>query len=240
MRSSRSPPNARSRPNGAGAVCRRPQREQESDRMTREPAHRKLQHPSRRTVEPLDIVDRNQQRRRGGEGAEHRDGRRGDRALTGGCVAGAGPEERNLERLALRRRERRQDLRLDPVEQIRESGVRERRLHLRRCTRTAREARSARAVASPSRQSAVLPMPASPSSTHRGRPLLQGLEETAETLLLAVPAENDAGHCTESRPRTTFRESRRRSYVGKHPLRAHVPRAYRRANAVASDKEGTA
>ena len=102
--------------------------------MTREPASRKLQHPSRRTVEPLDVIDRNQERRRSGEGGEHGHGRGSDRALTGGCVAGAGPEERNLERVALRRRERRQDLRLDLREQIGESGVRKRRLHLCRCT----------------------------------------------------------------------------------------------------------
>jgi hypothetical protein len=174
--------------------------------MTREPANGKLQHPSRRTIKPLDIVDRNQQRRYGGKRAEHGHGGRGDRPLTGGCIAGTGPEERNLERATLRRRERRQHVRLDADQQICESRVRKRRLHLCRCApQHANRGRPRPSDAlTPKRRLANAGL----TFEHAGsRPLLQGFQEAAQTLLLAVSAENDAAHAPRLGTRTVFRKS---------------------------------
>jgi hypothetical protein len=188
------------------AICRRTERNQEPDATTGEPTNRKRQHPSRWTVEPLDIVDRNQQRSHRGERAKHRHGRRGNRALTRRCIVGARPEERNLERVTLRRRKHGKDLRLDPHQQIRESRVRKRRLHLcGRAPQHANRGRSRRGQrVTPKRR---LPDAGLTLEHARGWSLLQGLEKTAEALLLDVPAENDAGHLPRVRTRTTFRKS---------------------------------
>ena len=49
------------------AITRSTHRQQEADRTTLEPASGELQHPSRGTVEPLDVVDRDNHRGQRGE-----------------------------------------------------------------------------------------------------------------------------------------------------------------------------
>ena len=66
------------------------QREQETDGATLDPASRELEHPGRGPVEPLDVVDRDDDRRRRGELLEHRQGGHCNRALAGNRTAAAG------------------------------------------------------------------------------------------------------------------------------------------------------
>ena len=92
-------------------------------------------------------------------------------------------------------------------QQIRESRVRKRRLHLCRRARTARETRPPARRATPVTPKRRL-ADAGLTFEHAGsRPLLQGFEEAAETLLLAVPAENDAAHAPRLGTRPVFRKS---------------------------------
>ena len=111
-----------------GAAARRAQRDQESDRAALEPASGELQNARGRAVEPLDVVDGDHERRRRGEPVEHGDDRRRDRALAGERIRRRRSEERDLEGVPLRGRERCQHVGLDPGEQIGERRVRERRL----------------------------------------------------------------------------------------------------------------
>jgi len=102
------------------AAGRRTQGEEEANATTLESPRGKLEYPGRGTVEPLDVVDRDDERRRGGQLAQDgHDGRR-DRTLTGDRVTVGGSQQRNLERIPLRCRKRREDMRLDPRQEIRE------------------------------------------------------------------------------------------------------------------------
>ena len=74
-----------------------------------EPASRERERVRRRTIEPLDVVDRDQQRPAGGQRAQPiQQAERRSHAARGGDVRRLGPQQRHLQRDALRSRQTRQ------------------------------------------------------------------------------------------------------------------------------------
>ena len=98
------------------AAARRTQREEESDRTSLEPASGELEHARRGAVEPLDVVDRDDDRSRRSEVAEDGDRRSRDGALTGDGIGATRPQQRNFERVPLRRRKRSEDVGFDALQ----------------------------------------------------------------------------------------------------------------------------
>ena len=98
---------------------------------SRQPAHGELERLSRRGVEPLHVVDRDEQRLPLGERGEHADQRRRRRACVGRVVAFAA-QQRRREGALLDGRKRRAGLVEGGADEIRERRVRQRRLALRR------------------------------------------------------------------------------------------------------------
>ena len=72
-------------------AARRTQREEEPDRTALEPSSGELEHSRRGAVEPLDVVDRDDDRSRRGKVAEDGDRGRRDGALTGDGVGATRP-----------------------------------------------------------------------------------------------------------------------------------------------------
>jgi hypothetical protein len=111
-------------------------REQEADGLGVDAAGREREHLARRRVEPLEVVDRDDHRRRAGERAQQVEQPERDRVRLGRRTGGHGPQQRDLERQPLRRRQCGERLLLDPVDQVDERGEGELRL---RAARTGRE-----------------------------------------------------------------------------------------------------
>jgi len=179
------------------------QRKEETDGKTPESPSRELQHPSRGTVEPLDVIHRDDDRRPGGQLSQHRHRRHRDRTRTSDRVTAACSQQRNLERFPLRRCECRKDLRLDPRQQVGQRRVRKRRLRLRRRTRQHRKRSCPRASDAFPPQGGL----ADPSLTlkhERGRTLRQRIEETADDPQLFLPAQK-LSHDPRVGASTTFR-----------------------------------
>ena len=140
--------------------------EQEADGLALEAAHGEVECVGGRRIEPLDVVDRDQQRLTGSQGAQRVQEAERDRVGLGRRARRLGPQKGHLQRAQLRSRQADELLRLDPVEQVDQ----------RRQTRAARRRRSpaprarampcTRASSIPASQSVVLPIPGSPVSTN--------------------------------------------------------------------------
>jgi hypothetical protein len=96
----------------------RPARHEDADGLVRQPAGDVAQHPLRCPVDPVDVVDRQQEWPLLGEGtqkAEHRDAHR---VLVGHRTGFVRAQQREVERVPLRRRERGRRRAVNGVEQV--------------------------------------------------------------------------------------------------------------------------
>ena len=106
--------------------------EQNADVALVEPSRSVGERGGRRRVEPLEVVDRNEQRCRGCEGAQRPEEADRDRLRFRGRTGGGRSEQRHLERLELRSGQSRQLLAPDAVEEVDERRERELRLGVAR------------------------------------------------------------------------------------------------------------
>ena len=106
---------------------RRAQREEASHGLLAEPAQRELDHRCRRSIEPVEIIDRAHDLRFAGERAEKREESGADDA-TLGRPRGGGAQERDVETHPLRLGQSRYELVRHVGEQIREPREGEPRL----------------------------------------------------------------------------------------------------------------
>src|SRR5439155_8341325 len=120
-----------SRPRSEIAITTGSDREQESDRLLSQSARGKPQRECRRTVKPLQVVDRDQHGRIGNraESAEHREC---DRRLIRSVLLRLTQQQRDLERPALRRRKLSDHELENRIEQIAETRIRDLTLRLGR------------------------------------------------------------------------------------------------------------
>ena len=102
--------------------------EQEADGLALEPAHGEVECVGGRRIEPLDVVDRDQQRLTGGQGAQRVQEAERDRVGLGRRARRLGPQKGHLQRAQLRSRQADELLRLDAVEQVDQRGKREPRV----------------------------------------------------------------------------------------------------------------
>ena len=103
---------------------------QEADGLVVQPSQGDLQHPGRRRVEPLQIVERDQHGALLGKRSQHVQERKADRTRVRGLRARIGEQEGDLERTASQRRQRRCHFVEDRGDQIGESREGERGLGL--------------------------------------------------------------------------------------------------------------
>ena len=97
---------------GAGATG------EEDGHPVLQPARRVGERGQRRPVEPLQVVDGHEEVPLAGQGAQGREERERDHLLGGRLLAGLGPVERHLQRVQLRRGDRRELVHRDLVEQV--------------------------------------------------------------------------------------------------------------------------
>lgn len=102
-----------------------PARHQKRQPRTGQPPCGVLEDASRRPIQPLDVVDRDKERAVHRELRQAREETSLDRASPLGKAAGAGPEERDREGLALRRGQAAGEVVEDGVEQVAERGERQ-------------------------------------------------------------------------------------------------------------------
>ena len=101
-----------------GRLSLRPRREEEADGDALEPTRRVRQRVGRRAIEPLDVVDRDEEGLPGGKRAQGAEEADRDRRPLGRRPRRRRAEERDLERVQLRGREAAELVRRDPVEQV--------------------------------------------------------------------------------------------------------------------------
>ena len=106
--------------------------EQKPDRLVLEPPHGERQRLGRRRIQPLDVVDGNQQRPPHRQRPQRVEEAERDRSGLRRNIGRLGTQERNLQRTQLRRRQPSQLLRAHTVEQIDQRREREPRLGLAR------------------------------------------------------------------------------------------------------------
>ena len=102
--------------------------EQEADGLALEAAHDEVECVGGRRIEPLDVVDRDQQRLTGSQGAQRVQEAKRDRVGLGRRALRLGPQKGHHQRSQLRSRQANELLRLNPVEQIDQRGKREPRV----------------------------------------------------------------------------------------------------------------
>ncbi len=90
--------NARSSSTGDGRVGRRPHRREQADALVTQAPERDLQHAGRRRVEPLEVVEREDDRLPLGEHAEDVEHGQSDGSRVRSNLPGLCQEERDLER----------------------------------------------------------------------------------------------------------------------------------------------
>ena len=105
-----------------------PNRRQQPDRLAPEPPQRELQHRRARTVEPLEVVDRDNHRPRSGQVADHTEEGQADGSLFRRASHRILHQQRHLQGPPLGRRQLGKHLAEDPVHQIAERRERQRRL----------------------------------------------------------------------------------------------------------------
>ncbi len=107
-----------------------PQRRQQADALLAETSQRDLEHACRRRVEPLDVVERSDDRAALGEKAKHIEQGESDRARIGSLLARLGEEKCDLERATTRWGERGRHLVEDRRQEVGETREGEQRLGL--------------------------------------------------------------------------------------------------------------
>ena len=202
-RSKRPSGTARSRASGTSGPAAAPGAE-DADPLVLEAPHGERERVLGGRIEPVDVIDREQDRLLRGEAAQQPEQAQADRALERLGALGLGAQQRDLERAALRRRQVRHG-RLGHVgEQVAERGVGELRLALdrpaaqdpqpvarRRTPGPDSRAPSCRCPISPSSRSAAGPEPIAPrnSSTRASsasRPMSAVCATFANSLLPAA------------------------------------------------------
>ena len=140
--------------------------EKRADALVREPAEREEERPGGRPIEPLEVVDCDDDRSVGRERLEDVEHRQPDlRAAPRRPHVRTLDQQRRFERAAAERVERRQHVGRHRAQQLADPGEGEDGLGLDRTVREHARSRAPARAASPACQSAVLPMPASPEST---------------------------------------------------------------------------
>ena len=157
-----------------------------------QPAHGELERLPRRRVEPLHVVDRDEQRLPLGEGGEHADQRRRRRACVCRFVALA-PQQRRRESPFLDGRQRSASLVEGRADEIRERGIRQRRLALRR-TRLEDAERPRLGGAHGLEPDRGLADPCFALDHERDRPGVHVVEEASDEGELRVPTDDGAVH----------------------------------------------
>ena len=157
-----------------------------------QPAHGELERLPRRRVEPLHVVDRDEQRLPLGEGGEHADQRRRRRACVCRFVALA-PQQRRRESPFLDGRQRSASLVEGRADEIRERGIRQRRLALRR-TRLEDAERPRLGGAHGLEPHRGLADPCLALDHERDRPGVHVVEEASDEGELRVPTDDGAVH----------------------------------------------
>ena len=146
-----------------------PPGEQQEHVVRGEPSQRERECVRRRVVEPLNVVDREEKGRVLGEQLQCTANRHPERPRIDPVPRRLFAEERDLERSPPRRRQRRQHVVEDVLEQIAQPHVSEAALGLGRSRREDAQSLRARMLDAAS-QSVDFPMPASPSSTSAAGP----------------------------------------------------------------------
>ena len=113
-----------------GRVGRRPHRREQADTLVTQAAERDLQHTGRRRVEPLEVVEREDDRLPLGEHLEDVEQGQPDGSRVRSNLPGLGQQERDLERAPPQLRERGCHLVEDRCEQVGEPRERQQRLGL--------------------------------------------------------------------------------------------------------------
>ncbi len=103
-------------------------RDEQADGLVAEAAGRVLEHRRRRRVEPLRVIDGDGHRRLRGERAQHAEERTGQRARVGRRAVGLLQQQRNLQCAPSRAGQRGQRLVQHTLQQVRQSGERQRHL----------------------------------------------------------------------------------------------------------------
>ena len=196
-----------------------PHRREQADGSRVEAARGEREHECGGPVQPLQVVDRDDDRAVDRQHAQRAEKGRGHRPLVGWCAAGVRQEQRDLERTPLRRRQRREDL----VERVAEkvAQARERELHLGATRAGGEDARypRPRARSTDSCHSLVFPMPGSPSMKSALRASFEALQEAVDDRELVDSADERVGRdhvafTSEHLPRASDKQQRqRRSHV---------------------------
>ena len=116
----------------AGAIRLPPPGDEQADRRLSEPTGDELERTRRRRVEPLDVVDGQENRSGLGQRAHDAEEAQRDGARLRRGAFGLPPEQRNLERVPLRFGEPRHRFGRDVLQQVAERGERELRLRIDR------------------------------------------------------------------------------------------------------------
>ena len=153
-----------------GLVGGDPDGRQDADRLGLQPPARELEHTSRRWVEPLNVVDGDEHCRSVREDPHAGEESGCDRAIVGRDAVRIFKQERELECMSLRRRELRQHVNNEPIQQIGQTCERQPHLGAARLGQE-NSAPPRRARSTPSRQTRVFPIPASPSRNSAHGPM---------------------------------------------------------------------
>ena len=187
----------------------RPHRQQERDRPIRQPPDRVGEDRRRALVEELDVVDRDDDRAiRFDELAEQPRDRDRQRPLIGRRAARRGAQERDRERVALRRGKPGEDVVADAAEEIDEPAERQSLLGLRR-PRREDEPAALGGVVGGGLPDGRLPDPGLALEDERRQPVPGPREERLECGELGAPPHDLVGHGTERTPATRIRSSSR-------------------------------
>ncbi len=104
--------------------CHRPLREQERNRLTLKPPCRECEHVARRAIQPLQVVDRDEQRPVRAEHPQDAKEAERDRLRPRRPPTRLGAQQRDFERRTLRWRQHRQRVLLNPVAEVDQPGER--------------------------------------------------------------------------------------------------------------------
>jgi hypothetical protein len=207
-----------------------PLREEQEHRCLAEPPEREGERPRRREVEPLDVVDRDDERAGLREQLQHVAHRDRQRAVVDGLF-GLVLQERHLERPPPRRAQPWQRLVGDTLEEVAQARVREAALRLRGARREHHEATCARRLdgSLPERR---LADPRVPLEDEHRRAVVRSLEEPRDGGQLLLPADDLEHHLPRA---DRDRDGGKRNPVSDGPVADDAARAAESPSAAGPD-----
>ena len=182
---------------------------QEADGLIAQPSKGDLQHPGRRRVDPLQIVERDQHGPALGKRSQHVEKREADRAMVRRLNSRLGQQKRDLERAASQRRQRSCHIVEDRGDQIGKGGEGERGLGLDASVHE-NETRRPLRVIDPVLPEHRLADPRLAGEDERTRAQLGVPEERLDRVQLLLPPDDSRRHQAPTLSTPTARPARER------------------------------